>query len=72
MSNQAAAKVKELDFSFRVEQLKDACADYLKNNSDEFFSKEDKILYIVSLSSSLIQQAKYEIKGETQPQIKDN
>jgi len=53
-------KVENVNFEFRVKQLKGLCEEYLKNNSDEFYSKEEKALIICKISMLMIEQANKE------------
>lgn len=55
-------KVQNVDFSFRVEQLRNLCDDYLKNNSDEFYSEKEKVLNLCQFSQQMLEQATKEFK----------
>ncbi|MCF2829721.1 MULTISPECIES: hypothetical protein [unclassified Pseudoalteromonas] len=55
-------QIKDITLKLRIEQLRELCDDFLKNESDEFYSKEDKVIGICCSAKNVLEQACIELK----------
>lgn len=51
-------RLKKETLSSRAKQLRNLCDDYIKNNSDEFYSEKEKVLNICITASDFLKLAR--------------